>query len=93
MQTLKKRPKWVTGLRPKLEEALRGKKGAGVIVGKGALRGSDMIEILEVKFLEGKTGQPATKISENLVLFSYPVGDGEGADDVYYRLMGMLSRV
>ncbi len=27
MQALKKRPKWVTGLRPKLEAALQGKSG------------------------------------------------------------------
>ncbi len=52
-----------------------------------------MIEILEVKFVDGKEGQPAGKISENLVLFDYPVGEDEGVDDVYYKLMGMLSRV
>ncbi len=93
MQALKKRPKWVTGLRPKLEATLQGKSGVGTIIGKGVLRGSDMIEILEVKFVDGKEGQPAGKISENLVLFDYPVGEDEGADDVYYKLMGMLSRV
>ncbi|WP_297074134.1 hypothetical protein [Thermococcus sp.] len=95
MQTLTRRAssKWVTGLRPKLEEAFSGGISRGTLVGKALLKGVDMLEVVEVKFVPGKVEGPRFDVSGREVLFKYPVEGKESLDDVYYPLMGMLNRV
>ncbi|WP_456422816.1 hypothetical protein [Thermococcus sp.] len=86
------RSKWVTGLRPKLEEVFSRGVSRGTIVGRATLKGVDMLEVLEVRFVPGKTEGPSFEVKGREVLFKYPV-ENESLDDVYYPLMGMLNRV
>ena len=91
--TRKASSKWVTGLRPKLEEAFSGGISQGTLIGKALLKGVNMLEIVEVKFVPGKVKGPEFDVSGREVLFKYPVEGKESLDDVYYPLMGMLNRV
>ncbi|EEB74389.1 hypothetical protein [Thermococcus sp. AM4] len=95
MQTLvrRARSKWVTGLRPKLEEAFSRGAVEGTLVGRAVIEGIDMVEVVEVKLAPGKPEGPSFEISGRIVTFKFPVEKGESLDDVYYPLMGMLNRV
>jgi hypothetical protein len=87
------RSKWVTGLRPKLEEVFSRRVSRGTLVGRALLKGVDMLEVVEVRFVPGKPEEPSFDVKGRDVIFRYPVKDGDGLDDVYYPLMGMLNRV
>jgi len=87
------RPKWITGLRPKLEEAFSRGAVEGTLVGKAELKGVDMIEVVEVKLIPGKPEKPSFSVSGKVVTFKFPIEKGKGLEDVYYPLMGMLSKV
>ena len=87
------RSKWVTGLRPKLEEAFSRGAFEGTLVGKAELKGLDMLEVVEIKLVPGKPEGQSFEVSGRIVTFKFPVEKGESLDDVYYPLMGMLNRV
>ena len=95
MQTLVRRAssKWVTGLRPRLEEVFSKRISRGTLIGRAILRGIDMLEVVEVRFIPGKPEGPSFEVNGRDVIFKYPVEEGERLDDVYYPLMGMLNRV
>ncbi|ACS34188.1 hypothetical protein [Thermococcus gammatolerans] len=95
MQTVTRRAssKWVTGLRPKLEEAFSRGAFEGTLVGKAELRGLDMLEVVEVKLVPGKPEGPSFEVSGRIVTFKFPLEKGQNLEDVYYPLMGMLNRV
>jgi len=83
------RPKWVSGLRPKLEELLDKGIDRGFLLGKGRIV-RDMLEITELRFVEG-TPKTGVRIQENEVEFLYPVSGSETFEDIYYPLLRMLS--
>lgn len=87
------RSKWVTRLRPKLEEVFPEGVSRGTLVGRAILHGVDIIEVVEVKFIPGKVEGPSFETHGREVVFRYPVRGSVGFDDVYYPLMGMLNRV
>jgi len=87
------RSKWVTGLRPKLEEVFSRGVSRGTLFGRATLRGIDMLEVVEVRFIPGKPEGPSFEVNGRDVIFKYPVERGERLDDIYYPLMGMLNRV
>jgi len=87
------RPRWVTGLRQKLEEAFSHGAGDGTLLGKAEMRGTDMVEVVDMVFVPGEVGELSLDISGREVKFKFPVRSGEGIEDVYYRLMGKLSWV
>ncbi|WP_457741808.1 hypothetical protein [Thermococcus sp.] len=95
MQTLTRRArsKWVTGLRPKLEEVFRRGASRGTLIGKAELKGLDMLEVIEVKLIPGRPEGPSFEVSGRIVTFKFPVEEEETLEDVYYPLMGMLNRV
>ena len=95
MQTMigRARSKWVTGLRPRLEDVFSKGVSRGTLFGRAALRGVDMLEVVEIKFIPGSPEGPSFEVEGREVLFKYPVKGGEALDDVYYPLMGMLNRV
>jgi len=87
------RPRWVMGLRSRLEEAFSSGAVEGTLLGRAELRGTDMVEVVDIAFVPGKLEGPSFEVSGGMVEFKFPVRDGEGVEDVYYRLMGKLSWV
>ncbi len=95
MQTVTRRAssKWVTGLRPRLEEAFSRGAFEGTLLGKAELKGLDMLEVVEIKLVPGKPEGPSFEVSGRIVTFKFPLEKGQNLEDVYYPLMGMLNRV
>lgn len=93
MQRLRKKPKWVTGLRPRLEALFSERAiGEGLLVGRGTIRG-DMVEVTQLKFSSGRVKKPIVEVEGNEMRFIYPIKNGESLEGIYYSLMGFLSRV
>jgi len=95
VQTVTRRAssKWVTGLRPRLEEAFSRGAFEGTLLGKAELKGLDMLEVVEIKLVPGKPEGPSFEVSGRIVTFKFPLEKGQNLEDVYYPLMGMLNRV
>ncbi|WP_297090237.1 hypothetical protein [Thermococcus sp.] len=85
------RPKWVTGLRPRLEAILRNGISRGSLLGKGRIV-SDMLEVTELT-LVNEPREMEAKVEGKEVRFVYPLRGNESFDDVYYPLVRMLSNL
>ncbi|AMQ19318.1 hypothetical protein [Thermococcus peptonophilus] len=93
MQRLRKKPKWVTGLRPKIEELFGGRTPSeGLLIGFATING-DMVKVTRLKFSSGRVKKPIVEVEGNELRFIYPIKNGESLEGVYYSLMGFLSRV
>lgn len=93
VQRLRKKPKWVTGLRSKIEELFDGTTvGEGMLIGEGRIRG-DMIQIVKLKFASGRVKKPIVEVEGDDLRFIYPLKGGESIDRIYYPLVGLLSKV
>ncbi|WP_297065525.1 hypothetical protein [Thermococcus sp.] len=91
METLRRRPKWVTGLRPKLEEVMAGGR-KGILIGRAKIL-RDMVQVTKVSVVKASVKRPSVDVEGNLVEFAYPLKGTESIDDVYYGLMKVLSNV
>ncbi len=85
------RPKWVTGLRPRLEAILSNGISRGSLLGKGRIV-SDMLEVTELT-LVNEPREMGVKVEGKEVRFVYPLRGNESFDDVYYPLVRMLSNL
>ncbi len=85
------RPKWVTGLRPRLEEIMKEGIGRGSLVGRGRIV-SDMLEVTALVFTKEETSA-GVRVNGKKVEFTYPVKGNEKFGEIYYPLVGMLSNL
>jgi mannitol/fructose-specific phosphotransferase system IIA component (Ntr-type) len=93
MQRLRRKPKWVTGLKPKIEELFEGRTiGEGLLIGSAIIH-RDMVKVTQLKFSRGRVKKPIFEIDGNELKFIYPLKNGENAEKIYYYLIGFLSNV
>jgi hypothetical protein len=93
LQRLKTRPRWVTGLRPRIEELFDGTGvREGLLIGEGRIRG-DMVQIVRLKFASGRVKRPLVEVEGADIRFIYPLKGGESIDRIYYPLVGLLSKI
>jgi len=85
------RPKWVAGLRPRLEEVLNNGISRSSLLGRGRIV-SDMLEVTEL-VLVNESREVEVRIEGKEVAFVYPLGGNESFDDVYYPLVRILSNL
>ncbi|WP_048056583.1 hypothetical protein [Thermococcus sp. 4557] len=85
------RPKWITGLRPRLEDILNKGISRGSLLGRGQIV-SDMLEVTEL-VLVNESREVEIRIEGKEVTFVYPLRGNESFDDVYYPLVRMLSNL
>ncbi|NJE10796.1 hypothetical protein [Thermococcus sp. MAR1] len=85
------RPKWVTGLRPRLEEIMNKGIGRGSLLGRGRIV-SDMLEVTELTLVK-EPREMEVRVDGREVRFVYPLRGNESFDDVYYPLVRMLSNL
>lgn len=88
------RPKWVTGLRPRLEAILNG-GGAGrggSLLGRGGRIVSDMLEVTELILVQ-EPKEREIRVKGKEVEFIYPLRGNESFDEIYYPLVRMLSNL
>jgi hypothetical protein len=93
MQRLRRKSKWVTGLRPKMEELFWGRRiEEGLLIGLATLRG-DMVKVTQLKFSKGHVKRPIFEVDGDELKFIYPIKKGEHFESVYYSLIGLLSKI
>ncbi|WP_297436250.1 hypothetical protein [Thermococcus sp.] len=85
------RPKWVTGLRPRLEKIMKEGIRRGSLIGRGRII-SDMLEVTALVFTEEETNA-GVRVNGRKVEFTYPVKGNETFGEIYYPLVGMLSNL
>ncbi|ASI99627.1 hypothetical protein [Thermococcus celer] len=85
------RPKWVTGLRPRLEAILNGGAGRGSLLGRGRIV-SDMLEVTELILVQ-EPKEREIRVKGKEVEFIYPLRGNESFDEIYYPLVRMLSNL
>ncbi|WP_054841267.1 hypothetical protein [Thermococcus peptonophilus] len=77
MQRLRKKPKWVTGLRPKIEELFGGRTPSeGLLIGFATINGGDMVKVTRLKFSSGRVKKPIVEVEGNELRFIYPIKNG-----------------
>ncbi|CAD5244736.1 hypothetical protein [Thermococcus camini] len=85
------RPKWVTGLRPRLEEIMNKGISRGSLLGRARIV-SDMLEVTELTLVK-EPREMEVRVDGREVRFVYPLRGNESFDDIYYPLVRMLSNL